>query len=56
MTADILVFWIYRGFAIFIALAMVVVMLRSSESSDWRPQFYAMLVFVVFALRASGIK
>lgn len=53
MTADILVFWIYRGFAIFIALAMVVVMLRSN---DWRPQFYAMLVFVVFALRASGIK
>jgi len=53
MTADTLVFWIYRGFAIFIALAMIVVMLRSS---DWRPQFYAMLVFVVFALRALGIK
>lgn len=53
MTADILINWIYRGLAIVIALAMVGVMLRSR---DWRPQFYAMLVFIVFALRASGIK
>jgi hypothetical protein len=53
MTADILILWIYRGLALVIAIAMVVVMLRSR---DWRPQCYAMLVFVVFALRAAGIK
>jgi hypothetical protein len=53
MTPDILIFWIYRGLALVIAVAMVIVMLRSR---DWRAQFYAMLVFVVFALRAAGIK
>ena len=53
MTADVLIFWIYRGLALAIAVAMVVVILRSR---DWRPQFYAMLVFVVFALRAAGVK
>lgn len=53
MTADILILWIYRGLALAIAIAMIVVMLRSR---DWRPQFYAMLVFIIFALRAAGIK
>ena len=53
MTPDILILWIYRGLALVIAIAMVAVMLRSR---DWRPQCYAMLVFVVFALRAAGIK
>ena len=53
MTPDIIILWIYRGLALVIAVAMVVVMIRSR---DWRTQFYAMLVFVVFALRAAGIK
>lgn len=53
MTPDILILWIYRGLALIIAVAMIIVMLRSR---DWRPQFCAMLVFVVFALRAAGIK
>lgn len=53
MPPDVIILWIYRGLALAIAIAMVVVMLRSR---DWRPQFYAMLVFVVFALRAAGIK
>ena len=53
MTPDVLILGIYRGLALVIAVAMVIVMIRSR---DWRPQFYAMLVFVVFALRAAGIK
>jgi hypothetical protein len=53
MTPDILILGIYRGLALIIAVAMVIVMIRSR---DWRPQFYAMLVLVVFALRAAGIK
>lgn len=53
MTTDILIFWIYRFFALAIAVSMAFVMLRSR---DWRPQFCAMLVFVVFALRAAGVK
>jgi hypothetical protein len=53
MTPDILILWIYRGLAIVIAIAMVAVMLRSR---DWRSQSYATLVFIVFALRAAGIK
>ena len=53
MTPDILLLWIYRGLALAITVAMVIVMVRSC---DWRSQFYAMLVFVVFALRAAGIK
>ena len=47
MTPDILILWIYRGLALVIAVAMAIVMIRSR---DWRPQFYAMLIFVVFAL------
>jgi hypothetical protein len=53
MTTDIVIFWIYRGLALAIAISMVLVMLRAR---DWRPQFYAMLVFIVFALRAAGVK
>lgn len=53
MTPDILILAIYRGMALVIAIAMIVVMLRSRQ---WRPQLYAMLVFIPFALRAAGIK
>ena len=53
MTADLAILWVYRGLALVIAVAMIIVMLRSR---DWRSQFYAMLIFVVFALRAAGVK
>ena len=53
MTADLVILWVYRGLALVIAIAMIIVMLRSR---DWRSQFYAMLIFVVFALRAAGVK
>ena len=53
MTPDVIILGIYRGLALVIAVAMVIVMIRSR---DWRPQFYATLIFVVFALRAAGIK
>jgi hypothetical protein len=53
MTPDVIILGVYRGLALVIAVAMVIVVFRSR---DWRPQFYAMLVFVVFALRAAGIK
>jgi hypothetical protein len=53
MTPDVIILGVYRGLALVIAVAMVIVMIRSR---DWRPQFYAMLLFVVFALRAAGIK
>jgi hypothetical protein len=53
MLPDLIILGIYRGLALIIAVAMVIVILRSR---DWRPQCCAMLVLVVFALRAAGIK
>ena len=53
MMPDLLLLAAYRGLALVIAVAMVVTMLRSRE---WRTQFYAMLVFIPFALRAAGVK
>jgi hypothetical protein len=53
MTPDIPFLAAYRLLALVVALAMVVTMLRSRE---WRTQFYAMLVFIPFALRAAGVK
>jgi hypothetical protein len=53
MTPDIVFLTAYRLLALIVALAMVVTMLRSR---DWRAQFYAMLVFIPFALRAAGVK
>ena len=53
MTPDIALLVAYRLLALVIAVAMVVTMLRSRE---WRTQFYAMLVFIPFALRAAGVK
>jgi hypothetical protein len=53
MTPDLLLLGVYRALALVIAVAMVVTMLRSRE---WRPQLYAMLVFIPFVLRAAGVK
>ena len=53
MTPDIALLVAYRLLALVIAVAMIVTMLRSRE---WRTQFYAMLVFIPFALRAAGVK
>ena len=53
MTPDMPLLGAYRALALVIAAAMVVTMLRSR---DWRTQFYAMLVFIPFALRAAGVK
>jgi hypothetical protein len=53
MSPDILLLAIYRLLALAIAIAMVVTMLRSRE---WRTQFFAMLVFIPFVLRAAGVK
>ncbi|MBI4966481.1 MAG: hypothetical protein HZC25_00040 [Rhodospirillales bacterium] len=43
----------YRLVAALIALGVVVALFRAK---DWRSQFFAMLVFVPFLLRAAGIK
>lgn len=53
MTPDIVLLLVYRLLALVVAVAMVVTML---QSRDWRTQFYAMLVFIPFALRAAGVK
>jgi hypothetical protein len=45
--------YIYRLLALAIALMMVVVIWRER---DWRPQLFASLVLIPFALRALGIK
>jgi hypothetical protein len=43
----------YRLLALVVAIMMVVVTWRERE---WRPQFFAALIFIPFILRASGIK
>lgn len=53
MLPDLALLAVYRLLALLVALAMVVTMLRAQ---DWRLQFYAMLVFIPFALRAAGVK
>jgi hypothetical protein len=44
---------VYRVLALFVAGMMVMVVWRER---DWRPQFFASLVFVPFILRALGVK
>ena len=53
MMPDVALLVAYRLLALVIAVAMIVTMLRSRE---WRTQFFAMLVFIPFALRAAGVK
>jgi hypothetical protein len=53
MHFDILLLYAYRGMAAIIAVMMIWVLFREQ---DWRSQFFAMLVFIPFALRATGIK
>jgi len=53
MSAAFVLMMIYRLLALFIAVMMAVVLWRER---DWRPQFYAALVFVPFLLRGLGVK
>jgi hypothetical protein len=53
MMPDLALLGTYRALAAVLAAAMIVTMLRSR---DWRTQFYAMLVFIPFVLRAAGVK
>jgi hypothetical protein len=53
MPADLVLLIIYRILALIVAVAMVVVLLRSR---DWRTQLFAAIVFIPFALRAAGVK
>ena len=53
MSAAFVLMMIYRLLALFIAVMMVVVLWRER---DWRPQLYAALVFIPFALRGLGVK
>jgi hypothetical protein len=53
MTAPEVLMLIYRLMALFVAAMMVYVIWRER---DWRPQFYAALVFVPFILRGLGVK
>lgn len=53
MPFDLLLLYTYRLLAAVIALLMIWAMFRER---DWRTQFFAMLVFVPFALRAVGVK
>jgi hypothetical protein len=53
MSAALILMIIYRVLALFVAGMMVFVLWREK---DWRPQFYAALVFVPFILRGLGVK
>jgi hypothetical protein len=53
MTPDTVLLTIYRLLALIVAVAMVIIMVRSPQ---WRVQFFAMIVFIPFALRAAGMK
>jgi hypothetical protein len=53
VTAAFALMMIYRLMALFVAAMMIYVLWRER---DWRPQFYAALVFVPFILRGLGIK
>jgi hypothetical protein len=53
MTAALILMIVYRVLALFVAGMMVFVLWREK---DWRPQFYAALVFVPFILRGLGVK
>jgi hypothetical protein len=53
MTAAFALMMIYRLMALFVAGMMIYMIWRER---DWRPQFYAALVFVPFVLRGLGVK
>lgn len=53
MPFDLLLLYTYRLMAAVVAIMMIWVLFRER---DWRSQFFAMLVFVPFALRAAGVK
>jgi len=53
MLFELLLQYSYRAMALIIALMMVWVVFRER---DWHAQFFAMIVFVPFALRAAGVK
>jgi hypothetical protein len=43
----------YQAMALVVAIMMIWVVFRER---DWRPQFFAMVVFIPFILRAVGVK
>lgn len=53
MPFDLLLLYTYRLMAAIVALMMIWVLFRER---DWRSQFFAVIVFVPFALRAVGVK
>lgn len=53
MTAALVLMYIYRLLALFVAGMMIYVIWRER---DWRPQLYGALVLVPFLLRGLGVK
>ncbi|WP_158264300.1 MULTISPECIES: hypothetical protein [Nitratireductor] len=53
MLFELFLFYAYRALALVIALMMLWMLFRQR---DWQQQFFAMLVFIPFALRAVGVK
>ena len=52
-SAEFVLMEVYRLLALIVAVMMAVVVWRER---DWRPQFFAALIFVPFILRATGFK
>ena len=53
LSVELVIMIVYRLLALFVAGMMVTVLWRDR---DWRPQFFAVLVFIPFFMRALGIK
>lgn len=53
MLFELFLLYAYRAMALVIAVMMVWTLFRER---DWQQQFFAMLVFIPFALRATGVK
>ncbi len=53
MLFELVLLYAYRAMALIVALMLVWTLFRER---DWQQQFFAMLVFVPFALRAVGVK
>jgi len=53
MLFELMLLYAYRTLALAVAIMMVWVLFRER---NWQQQFFAMLVFVPFALRAAGVK
>lgn len=53
MLFELVLLYAYRAMTLIVALMLVWTLFRER---DWQQQFFAMLVFVPFALRAVGVK